>query len=310
MGDVFHLELHNYIHEELHHATLLSIYRNVCCSIRAGKEEEHRMAQVNNIMEIFKLLDQSNCRKCGEPTCLAFAAAVFKGEKQLAECPSLESESIERYGGKERSRMSLEEEAEQAIEELKGEITTIDLAAAAERLEARFSDEKLTIKCLGKDFSVDAKGNISTDLHVHSWITIPVLNYIMNGAGVSVSGKWVPFRELEGGKTWYRLFEQRCEKPLKKVADTYTDLFEDMIHLFNGRQVENHYASDISLVLHPLPKIPILISYWKPEPEDGLESNLNIFFDSTAEKNLNIESIYILATGLTIMFERLALRHA
>ena len=268
------------------------------------------MAQLNNIMEIFKLLDKSNCRKCDESTCLAFAAAVFKGEKQLAECPSLEREIIERYGGKSASKMTLEEETEQAMEQLKGKITTIDLSAAAERLEAKFSDEKLTIKCLGKDFSVDAKGNITTDLHVHSWITIPVLNYIMNGAGVSVSGKWVPFRELEGGKTWYRLFGQRCEKPLKKVADTYTDLFEDMIHLFKGRQVENHYSSDISLVLHPLPKIPILICYWKPEAEDGLESNLNIFFDSTAEKNLNIESIYTLATGLVLMFEKLALRHS
>jgi hypothetical protein len=61
--------------------------------------------------------------------------------------------------------------------------------------------------------------------------------------------------------------------------------------------------------LHPLPTVPILICYWKPEPEDGLESNLNIFFDLTAEENLNIESIYTLATGLTIMFEKLALRH-
>ena len=118
------------------------------------------MAQLNTIMEIFKLLDQSNCRKCDEPTCLAFAAAVFKGDKQLAECPGLESEILERYGGKEGSKTTLEEEAEQAMEELKGRIATIDLAAAAERLEAKFSDEKLTIKCLGKDFSVDAKGKI------------------------------------------------------------------------------------------------------------------------------------------------------
>ena len=267
------------------------------------------MSQLNNIMEIFKLLDKSNCRKCDEPTCLAFAAAVFKGEKQLAECPSLGSEIIERYGGKAGSKMTLEEEAEQAMEQLKGKITTIDLSSSAQRLGARFSDGKLTIKILGKDFSVDTEGNITTDIHVHSWITIPVLNYIINSAGIPVSGKWVPLRELKGGKTWYRLFCQRCEKPLKKVADTYTDLFEDMIQLFNGRQVENHYSSDISLVLHPLPTVPILICYWKPEPEDGLESNLNIFFDSTAEENLNIESIYTLATGLTIMFEKLALRH-
>ena len=94
---------------------------------------------------------------------------------------------------------------------------------------------------------------------------------------------------------------------MKKVADTYTDLFEDMIHLFNGRQVDNHYSSDISLVLHPLPKVPLLICYWRPE--DDLASDLNIFFDSNAEENLNIESIYTLSAGLVIMFEKLALRH-
>jgi hypothetical protein len=80
-----------------------------------------------------------------------------------------------------------------------------------------------------------------------------------------------------------------------------------MVHLFNGRQVEKHYKSDISLVLHPLPKVPILICYWRPE--DELESDLNLFFDSKVEENLSIESIYTLATGLVIMFEKLALRH-
>jgi len=124
---------------------------------------------------------------------------------------------------------------------------------------------------------------------------------------VPVSGKWVPLRELKGGKDWYRLFGQRCEKPLKKVADTYTDLFNDMLHIFNGRQVEDHYQSDISLVLYPLPLVPILICYWRPE--DGLESSLNIFFDSTAEDNLNIEAIYALAAGLVRMFEKIALTH-
>jgi hypothetical protein len=43
--------------------------------------------------------------------------------------------------------------------------------------------------------------------------------------------------------------------------------------------------------------------------DDGLESDLNIFFDSTAEQNLNIESIFTLSTGLVRMFEKLALRH-
>jgi len=265
------------------------------------------MDQFKNPMEIFKLLDKSNCRKCNKPTCLAFAAAVFQGQMRLDECPQLDRDVIERHSGVASNQIPLEQIQNESIENLKRKIAATDLQLSSQRLGAQYSNEKLTIKCLGKDFSVDTMGNISTDIHVHSWIAVPVLNYIIAGAGTPVSGKWVPFRELEGGKTWYRLFEQRCEKPLKKVADTYTDLFEDMIHLFNGRQVDNHYSSDISLVLHPLPKVPLLICYWRPE--DDLASDLNIFFDSKAEENLNIESIYTLGTGLVIMFEKLALRH-
>lgn len=264
------------------------------------------MAELKNVMDVFKLLDKSNCRECNAPTCLAFAAAVLKGDRQLDECPRLDREIIERYGVKSEAP-TLAQESDDAIEQLKKEVAKIDLAEAAGRLGTEHSNDKLTIKILGKDFSVDFEGNITTDIHVHSWVAIPALSYILEGKGVPPSGKWVPLRELKNGKKWGPLFGQRCEKPLKKLADTYTDLFEDMIRLFNGKEVERHYQSDISLVLHPLPKLPILICYWKPEEE--LESELNVFFDATAEENLNIESIYTLGTGLVVMFEKLSLRH-
>ncbi|MFZ5451429.1 MAG: (Fe-S)-binding protein [Thermodesulfobacteriota bacterium] len=45
------------------------------------------MTQSTNPMEISKLLDRSNCRKCNEQTCLAFAAAVYKRRRQINECP-------------------------------------------------------------------------------------------------------------------------------------------------------------------------------------------------------------------------------
>jgi len=265
------------------------------------------MPKLDNAMQIFMLLDKSNCRECNEATCLAFAASVFKGQKQLADCPHLGSDVIDRFGEKLERQTTNEEEMDKALKQLKRKITTIDLTSSEQRLGALFSDDKLIIKILGKDFNVDTKGNLSSDIHMHPWVAIPILNYIISSAGKSVSGQWVPFRELKGGKTRYPLFKQRCEKPLKKLADTHTDFFEDIIRIFNGKQVENHYDSDISLVLHPLPKVPILICYWKPE--DGLESSLNIFFDSTAEDNLNIESIFALGTGLVRMFEKIALRH-
>ena len=94
---------------------------------------------------------------------------------------------------------------------------------------------------------------------------------------------------------------------MKRVADSYPDFFADMLHIFAGKQVERHYDSDISLVLYPLSKLPILICYWRPE--DGLDFDFHLFFDDTAEDNLNIESIYSLLTGMVVMFEKITRRH-
>lgn len=271
-------------------------------------EEKSRMIQLTNPMEIFKLLDRSNCRKCNEPTCLAFAAAVFKGQRQLSECPLLASHDLAHSGRKSEGRVTNEQELEFTIEELKTQLASVDLCAAARKVGARFSNSKLTIQVLGKNFSVDSKGGLTADIHIHPWVTIPVLNHIIRSKGTPVSGKWVSLRELKNGKTWDRFFEHRCEKPLKRLADMNIDLFEDMIRVFSGKQVKNHFNADVSLVLRPLPKVPILICYSKPE--DGLESNLNVFFDSTAEDHLNIEFIYALGDGLVRMFEKIARRHS
>jgi hypothetical protein len=124
---------------------------------------------------------------------------------------------------------------------------------------------------------------------------------------LQVSGNWVSFRELKDGRERYPLFQKRCEEPMKRVADIYTSLFDDLVHLFSAKKVAQQFESDISVVLHPLPKVPIMICYWLPE--DGLESSLNVFFDKTADENLDIGSVFTLGAGLAQMFAKLALRH-
>jgi hypothetical protein len=265
------------------------------------------MSHINNPMEIYKLLNGSNCRECNEKTCLAFAVAVFKGKKPIHACPYLDKEVIDRYGGAIEKPNTIDEYKAEAIELLKQKISLIDLSEAAKRLGAQFSNNKLTIKVLGKDFSVDTKGNISSEIHINAYMAVPVLNYILNGSGKSPNGNWITFRELNGGPSRYSHFHQCCEKPLKRVADTYTDLFKDMLEIFDGKQIVSHIDSDVSIVLYPLPLFPIMICYWKPE--DGLESNLYIYFDSTSDDNLDIESIYTLIEGLALMFKKISLRH-
>ena len=265
------------------------------------------MPPAKNAMEIFKLLDMSNCRECGEKTCLAFAGALFQGQRKLAECPKLDPEIIGRYSEHPEKKDATEQNRDEYLQQLKSEIANHDLAAVAERVGAQFSKNRLTLKVLGKDFGVDTAGNLYADIHINPWVVIPFLSYILHGKGLPVSGNWVSFRELNDGKERYPLFQKRCEEPMKRVADIYTNLFDDLVHLFSGKKVAQQFESDISVVLQPLPKVPIMICYWMPE--DGLESSLNVFFDETADENLDISSIFSLGAGLAQMFAKLAQRH-
>ena len=52
----------------------------------------------------------------------------------------------------------------------------MDLAAAAQRLDARFFGNKLTVKICGKVLTVDTEGHLSSDIHIYSWISAPFLN--------------------------------------------------------------------------------------------------------------------------------------
>lgn len=42
-----------------------------------------------NVLEILKHLPRTNCKECGEPTCMAFASKLLKKETTLQSCPPL-----------------------------------------------------------------------------------------------------------------------------------------------------------------------------------------------------------------------------
>jgi len=48
-----------------------------------------------------------------------------------------------------------------------------------------------------------------------------------------------------------------------------------------------------------------MICYWLPD--EGLGSSLYVFFDETADRNLDIDSVFMLGTGLAQMFTKTAI---
>ena len=112
-------------------------------------------------------------------TCLAFAGAVFMGQKKLTDCPKLDPDSIEWFSPVDEAAVTIEQDGEQALQHLISQVAHTDLKAAAKRVGALFSKNKLTLKVLGKDVCIDAEGNIFTDIHVNPWVAVPFLYYIL-----------------------------------------------------------------------------------------------------------------------------------
>lgn len=260
-----------------------------------------------NAMEVFKLLPKTNCRECGEATCLAFAGKVFTGGKGIASCPYVDKACYQHLTSDRNTVNPASLDAEAVLLDLKEKLAGLNLKERAEVIDCFYQQGNLTIPILGKPFTIDNKSNVTTDLHVNSWVLGSALNYIISCKGVPLSSNWVPLRELPSGGDWYRLFGQQCESVLKKTADSYPELFADLVEMFRGTQVDDQFQSDVAVILSPLPLVPMCICYWFPE--DGMESSLNLFFDDTAEFNIGMDGLYTLGVGIALMLERLSLVH-
>ena len=59
---------------------------------RAEIEPSHEGAPKPKVFEILKCLPKTNCRECGEPTCMVFATRVAEGVKGPEDCPLLKED--------------------------------------------------------------------------------------------------------------------------------------------------------------------------------------------------------------------------
>ena len=103
------------------------------------------MPQFSNALEVLRLLPKTNCRDCGEKTCMAFAGQVYLGKKQLIQCPHLSPEVAAGYTSQQRKANVQEEDFLRNIEVMKTTLRTLDLAKRAESIGASYDGTFLTL---------------------------------------------------------------------------------------------------------------------------------------------------------------------
>lgn len=271
------------------------------------------MEKFSNALEIFQILPQTNCKACGLSTCMAFAGHVHLKKKRLTDCPHLATNQYEKdptsHHGTDDDHLA------QTIADLRQQITTLHLHKYASHLGGHYTKGRLTLSVFGKPLALDQQGTIFTDLHILPGLIIPVYTYVLMAKNntthpyVSLQDDpWVRLRELPLGSVQEHLFIRRCEIPLCHLAESNFLLFKDLLHMFQPQEIREHLHADISLILKPLPHLPILLCYWKAD--EGMDASLHLFFKSSASIYLDVVSIHTLISRFTTMLERLFMRHS
>ena len=263
-------------------------------------------------LELFRLLRGDNCRECGLPTCLAFAAQVSLGERRLDECPHLiPGTSVPDNCVADDPETHTEQRPDDVLGDLKARVRQLDFEEAAARLEAPLSDGRISVRCLGKVFEVDRRGELHSDCHVHAWVHVPVLNHLLIGRSRKPTGDWVRYAELRGARDWERFFDRRCEQGFTRLLIEDPELLFDILELFSSQEplLEEDPPSsrpDFRACLVPIPGVRLMFNCWLPDTE--FEAKLTMLFDRSSETSLDAGSIFMITRGVLEMVTRFAER--
>lgn len=247
-----------------------------------------------NTVDVYKKLPGKNCGECPAKTCMAFALSLVKGGTDVGNCPYLEAAVAEELRGAKGADWR-----ESLIASLREEVSRLDFPLCADGIGAVLVDGSMKISCLGMDFLVSPEGEITTRGYINPWIKILLLHYIRTGGRGEPAGKWVSFSELKAGLVKASSFHRDCEEPLRELLDHDMAGTGAMLSRLGAEETVSESA-DHAWRLQALPKVPVLILYWKEDKDlDVMGSSMcRILFDGSADRFLDVESLIFLLEGL------------
>lgn len=244
-----------------------------------------------NTIELYKNLPKKNCGECRQKNCMPFALSVIKGEAELSECPYLTKEEIETLKGS----VTKSDWREELILSLKEEIKNINFKDIADGIGAELKNSSLSIKCLGREFTVDRDGEIRTHGHITPWMKILLLHYVRTAGKGNLSGKLVSYSELKSGLIKASAFQRDCEDPLMELFNVDMNMVVAALGRL-GAESQKGFPTEHAWNIFLLPKIPVTILYWPSDNE--FSSKTKILFDFTADRFLDTESLIFLVEGM------------
>jgi hypothetical protein len=260
-----------------------------------------------SVMEVLKNLPRTNCGECGQATCLAFATHVIKEGEDLGKCPYLTGPGLDmgqavraqQEAGVGRRRESLAI----SLEVLQEKVAPLDFAARAEALGAVYGEEAgrpyLTIAYFGHPVQVfKDELRYPPGAHADPWDAILLYNYIAFGGQAPVTGRWIAYQSLPNSVSKAKTLARLEQKLADHFAGKAAELKARSQQLGGQPATEGGEDADVQMAFMPLPRTPLLLSFWDAEAEEGFAPQAKFLFDASVTDYLDLEAMLFLVEHL------------
>ncbi len=255
---------------------------------------DHVMLKLTPIA-IVKRTPMTNCGLCGQPTCLAFGAAVIKTGVSLTLCPFIDLTGLDLDPVLAAPAMDQESKDLAFIAALKEKIGPFDLASLAHQLGATTRTgqaDTLFFRYLGQEVAL-SKTTLVLDGQEPEDPRDQILlyNYVALRGCQPPANDWIGMESLPNSISKIKTLATYCEKRLAPLfASLPAERVWPALHAVDGAPTVSPSAS-LAVIIPVLPMVPQFVLFWAESPEDNFPAQVKVLFDRHVLSYLDLESL-------------------
>ncbi|MFQ5713382.1 MAG: DUF3786 domain-containing protein [Candidatus Scalinduaceae bacterium] len=255
------------------------------------------------MIEIYKKLPGTNCGKCGEPTCMAFALKVKNAQRKISDCPYVTEADEGPLSQKPITTM--DDNYERVSNKLEEEVRNINLKEAAIAIggdyEIKNGEEIVRLKMMNKTYEIRKEGLFENDKYCHnSWSKIIVYDYVCRKGTRPLTGDWVTLGHFPDTASHVKAFQSKAEDKVAEIFNKNIDDLKLRCKELGGIQERGKVKADYVCHFDLLPRIPLYLCFW--EADEEFQASCKLFLDSSADAYIDIEYLAYLVERFVELF--------
>lgn len=273
------------------------------------------------MIEIYKRLPGTNCRECGESTCMAFALKVKNAQRKMSECPYVKHEDEETLT--QEPVVTMENNYKRVSNELEEEIKSVDFKESADAIGGNYDDRSpeatlladsrsdsvgngrgvIRLKMMNNEYEVRKEGLFKGSQYCQdSWTKIIIYDYVRRKGDTPLTGDWVSLGHFPDAASHTKAFQKNAETKIAEKFNSNMSGLKERCNELEGVEVQGEINADYICGFKLLPRVPMYLCFWEADEEFPASCKLHV--DSSAEAYIDIEYLaYLLEWFVKVFVE-------